>query len=58
MPAELIMLVTKGTRDEAFYWAAISKEKKMHKAIDDIKNDLNNGKLNLNEVEKEQKKLF
>ncbi|MEK6873783.1 MAG: DEAD/DEAH box helicase [Nanoarchaeota archaeon] len=46
MPGELIMLVTKDTRDEAFYWASISKEKKMHKAIDDIKNDLNTGKLN------------
>ena len=62
IPGELIMLVTKGTRDEAFYWASISKEKKMHKAIDDIKNDLNTGKLNtikenINE-DAEQKRLF
>ena len=59
MPGELIMLITKGTRDEAFYWAAISKEKKMHKAIDDIKNDLNNGKLNTNiNEDAKQKKLI
>jgi len=25
------MLITKGTRDEAYYYASISKEKKMHK---------------------------
>ena len=64
-PGELIMLITKGTRDEAFYWSAYHKEKKMHKAIDNIKNDLNTGKLktlgvvdaNINEDAK-QKKLF
>jgi len=52
---ELIMLITKDTRDEAFYWSAFHKEKRMHKAIDSIKEDLNNRKLNF---ENNQKKLF
>ena len=29
MPGELIILVTKNTRDEAYYWASFHKEKKM-----------------------------
>ena len=36
-PGKLIMLITKGTRDESYYWSAFHKEKKMHKAIDSIK---------------------
>ena len=59
MPGEIIMLVTQNTRDEIFYWASIRKEKKMHKAIDEIKNDLNTGKFNTNiNEENKQKKLF
>ncbi|MAG07247.1 hypothetical protein CMI46_00330 [Candidatus Pacearchaeota archaeon] len=46
MPGELIMLITTGTRDEAYYWSAIRKEKTMHKALDEIKTDLKQGKLN------------
>lgn len=56
MPGELIMLITKDTRDEAFYWAAHHKEKRMHRAIDSIKNDLKQGKLSFDEPN--QKKLF
>src|SRR3989344_1391345 len=61
MPGEVIMLVTKATRDESYYWAAHHKEKSMHKAISAIKQDLENEKLNftINENEEtEQKKLF
>jgi len=65
MPGELIMLITKNTRDESHYWAAHHKEKSMHKAIDEIKNDLSNESLNpadeLNKNKSEdvkQKKLF
>ena len=38
------MLITKNTRDEAYYWAAFHKEKKMHAAIQHVKDnlDLNN----------------
>jgi ERCC4-related helicase len=51
MPGMLKILVTKNTRDQAYYYASKAKEKTMHKAIDDIKNNLNN-------KEKDQKKLF
>jgi len=41
---KLIILITKGTRDEAYYWAAFHKEKKMYKAINHIKENLENKK--------------
>jgi len=48
-PGKLIVLMLKGTRDEIYYWAAFHKEKRMHKAIDNIKKELedkeNKGKL-------------
>ena len=50
---KLIILVTKGTRDEAYYWSAFHKEKKMYKAINHIKEDLENKK-----TVKRQKTLF
>jgi len=43
MKGKLIILVTKGTRDETFYYASRSREKKMHKVIENIKDDLANG---------------
>ncbi|MCK4647792.1 DEAD/DEAH box helicase [Candidatus Pacearchaeota archaeon] len=45
MKGKLIMLVTKGTRDEAFYYVARAKEKNMHSAISSIKEELSNGKI-------------
>ena len=51
MKGKLIILITKGTRDETFYYVSRSREKKMHKAIDSIKEDLKNGKLNKKEVQ-------
>ena len=44
MPGKLIILVTKKTRDEAYYWAAFHREKKMHSAIGSIRDELKNGK--------------
>lgn len=55
MPGKLIMLITKNTRDETYYYIARSKEKKMHSAIDTIKKDLARGRLNYTS---HQKKLF
>jgi Fanconi anemia group M protein len=37
---KLIMLITKSTRDENFYYIANAKEKKMHKTIQDIKEEM------------------
>ena len=33
----MIFLITKGTRDEAYYWAAFRKEKKMKGILYDMK---------------------
>jgi len=60
MPGELIMLITKNTRDEAYFWSAFHKEKRMHNAIKSIQEDLIDGKLDIekNKEKQEQKKLF
>ena len=58
MKGKLIILVTKDTLDEIFYYAAIAKEKRMYKAIESIKDDLDNGKPLLLDKKDEQKKLF
>lgn len=41
---KLIILITSKTRDEAYYYVSRGKEKKMHKAINSIEKDLENGK--------------
>ncbi len=38
---KLIILITKKTRDEAYFYVSKMKEKKMHTAIDSIKKDMN-----------------
>jgi len=43
-PGKLIILITKDTRDESHYWASHHKEKKMHQAIEEIKNGLDKKK--------------
>jgi Fanconi anemia group M protein len=43
-PGKLIILITKDTRDESHYWASHHKEKKMHQAIEEIKNGLDTKK--------------
>ncbi|HLC78751.1 MAG TPA: DEAD/DEAH box helicase [Candidatus Nanoarchaeia archaeon] len=44
MPGKLKILITKGTRDEGFYYASRAKEKRMHTAINSIKDKLENPK--------------
>ena len=43
MKGKLIVLITKKTRDEAFFYVSKSREKKMKTAIESIKEDLNKG---------------
>ena len=42
MPGKLAILITKGTRDEAHHYASIAREKKMHRTIESVKQDLKN----------------
>jgi ERCC4-related helicase len=51
---KLIILITKKTRDETFFYVARSREKKMHSVISQIKEDLANGK----DFQNKQKTLF
>ncbi len=51
---KLIMLITKKTRDETYFYVSKNREKTMHSAIDEIKKDLTNGKT----FKSAQKKLF
>ncbi len=48
MPGTLKILVTKNTHDQAYHYASYHKEKRMHRAINEIKNGL----------KEKQKKLF
>jgi Fanconi anemia group M protein len=41
---KLVMLITKGTRDETFYYVANAKEKKMQKTIQEIKEEIADGR--------------
>lgn len=34
-PGRVVVLLMKGTRDEAFYWSAVHKERRMRKALDE-----------------------
>lgn len=54
---KLIMLITMGTKDEYSYYASISREKKMTKSIESIKDELKR-KGTLDEKKAIQKKLF
>ncbi len=51
---KLIMLITRKTRDEAFFYVSRSREKKMHAAISKIKQELADGKT----FKSKQKTLF
>lgn len=57
MPGRLMILMNLKTRDEAYHWSAFHKEKKMYKAIQSIKDDLDSGELNFNEQEQEKNKI-
>lgn len=52
MPGKLIILMTKHTRDEAYYWAAYHKERKMYGVLDGMEEQLKRKTKN-----KEQSKL-
>jgi len=43
-PGKLFILVTKDTRDVAYHYASKAREKKMHKTIEKVKDELKNGK--------------
>jgi len=43
MAGKLIMLITRSTRDESFYYVANAREKKMHKTIQEIKDEMSTG---------------
>ena len=43
MSGKVIMLITKKTRDETFFYVSKAREKKMHSAINSIKDELSNG---------------
>jgi len=45
MKGKLIILITKKTRDEAYFYVSKAKEKRMHSAIDSIKKQLSEKKL-------------
>ncbi len=51
---KLLILITKGTRDESYYWAAFHRERKMYKTLEKIDEELNNKK----EEKEKQKSLF
>ena len=51
IPGKVMVLITKNTRDETFYYVSRSRERKMHKAIDSVKQSLVNNKIDF------QKKL-
>ena len=46
----VIMLVTKGTRDEVFYWVAVNKERRMLKFIKELKKHIRPTIVERNEV--------
>ncbi|MEK6848788.1 MAG: DEAD/DEAH box helicase family protein [Nanoarchaeota archaeon] len=52
MKGKLIILVTKNTRDEAYYWSAFHKEKKMHSALNSIKEEIEAGTFDISNKDK------
>ncbi len=58
MKGKLIILLTKETLDEIFYYASMAKEKRMYRAIDSIQKDLKDGRPINPKPKKIQKSLF
>ncbi|MFA4953242.1 MAG: DEAD/DEAH box helicase [Candidatus Pacearchaeota archaeon] len=52
MKGKLIVLITKNTRDQTFYYASRSRERKMHSAIKEIKEEMKNS-----HIEEKQKSI-
>ncbi len=48
MPGKLAILITKNTRDEAHHYASIAREKKMHRTIEAVKEEIKNANNNPN----------
>lgn len=46
-PGKVIILMTKKTIDETYYWAAFQREKKMHETVKELKNVLKKEQKNL-----------
>ncbi len=44
---KIVVLITKGTRDEAYYWSSTRKEKTMYAKLYELKNDIKQGQANL-----------
>jgi Fanconi anemia group M protein len=44
MPGKLVILITKKTRDEAYHYASLAKERKMHTILNNIDSELKNKK--------------
>tara|TARA_Y100000034_G_scaffold97974_2_gene119832 strand:+ start:1624 stop:3225 length:1602 start_codon:yes stop_codon:yes gene_type:complete len=57
MKGKLIILMTKNTLDEIFYYASRAKEKRMYKAIANIKDKLDKGKPLISTEEKQEKQI-
>ncbi|MBS3815270.1 MAG: DEAD/DEAH box helicase family protein [Hadesarchaea archaeon] len=59
-PGRAVALLMKGTRDEAFYWSAIHKERRMRKALDNQskKQDIEKNQKTLKEFEGEEMKII
>lgn len=55
MKGKLLILMIKKTRDEAYYWAAFHKEKRMYSAIQSIKEDMDENQENLKNMGGEEK---
>lgn len=53
MKGKLIMLITKKTRDETFFYVSKMRERKMKTAIESIKEDFANKRQNKNDIQKE-----
>ena len=59
MKGKAIILLTKNTLDEIFYYASISKEKKMYRSIESIKSGLDNRiSIKPKKIKNHQKTLF
>ena len=55
---KVIVLMTKNTRDEAYHWVAINKEKRMHRLLKDLKQKVKPSKeATLNDYLSDEKKL-
>lgn len=53
-PGELIILITKNTRDESFHWASFSREKKMHKTLKDLREEFSQNLSKNNKTESQK----